>query len=108
MPNLLYISIMATETDVKIDKDIEELLNSITAKEPMWNVIVFNDEVHSMQEVVIQIMRATECDARKATKLMLDVHLKGQAMVKAGSHEECFKVRRILEEIDLLTDMVQV
>ena len=90
-------------TDVQIHQDIEELLQSIQEKSPVFKLILFNDDTHSMGQVVKQIIKAIKCDSARALQIMSEAHHNGQAIAKTGSKEECESAQRILEEIQLGT-----
>ena len=66
-----------------------------------YNVILFNDEAHSMVEVVTQIQKAINCDEQTATSLMLEAHTSGRAIIFTGHLEKAELVASILEEIRL-------
>ncbi|HBB25912.1 MAG TPA: Clp protease ClpS [Bacteroidetes bacterium] len=68
-------------------------------------VILFNDEVHTFDEVIIQIMKATGCSLERAEILTLEVHRTGKAMVFSGGFTECLRVSGVLEEIGLMTQI---
>jgi len=72
------------------------------------NVVLFNDEHHSMEEVAAQIMRAISCDSMRAAAIMLEAHSKGRAIVFTGGLERCELVSSILEEIRLGTKIEAV
>jgi len=54
---------------------------------PMWNVIVWNDPVNLMSYVVWVFRKLFGYDEPKATKLMLDVHHGGRAVVASAPRE---------------------
>jgi ATP-dependent Clp protease adaptor protein ClpS len=61
-----------------------------------WIVIVWNDPVNLMSYVVYVFQKLFGYPREKATKLMLDVHQKGKAVVNEGSRERCeFDVARL-------------
>jgi ATP-dependent Clp protease adaptor protein ClpS len=66
-------------------------------------VILFNDEVHSFDEVITQIIKATRCAREKAEALTWEVHTTGRAIVYSGEMTRCIEVSSILEEIQLST-----
>lgn len=68
-----------------------------------YNVILFNDDHHSMDEVVDAINRATHCGVSRAFALMMEAHNTGRAVVFTGSLERAELVAQILEEIRLGT-----
>lgn len=67
------------------------------------NVILFNDESHSMQEVSRQIIKAIHCGVEKAMNIMFEAHSTGRAIVFTGNRERCELVESILSEIQLRT-----
>ncbi|MGH2753021.1 MAG: ATP-dependent Clp protease adapter ClpS [Actinomycetota bacterium] len=61
-----------------------------------WLVIVWNDPVNLMSYVTWVLQKLFGYPRAKATKLMLDVHHKGRAVVSSGSREkaelDCFRL----------------
>ena len=53
-----------------------------------WVTIVWNDPVNLMSYVTLVFQRLFGYSREKATKLMLDVHHKGKAVVSSGSREQ--------------------
>ena len=68
-------------------------------------VILFNDEVHTFEEVIGQIIKATGCDRARSAELTWEVHHSGKAMVFEGVLARCVQVSSILEEIELMTQI---
>lgn len=66
-------------------------------------VILFNDDVHTFEEVIAQLMKALLCTQSKAEGLALEAHTNGKAAVFSGDMARCVEVSGILEEIDLMT-----
>jgi len=66
-----------------------------------WNVILLNDDVHGLDEVVFQVMRATSCTLQVAEAITWEAHSRGEAVCYTGSRERCELVASILEEIEL-------
>lgn len=61
-----------------------------------WIVIVWNDPINLMSYVVFVFQKLFGYPREQATKLMLDVHHKGKAIVASGSREKCeFDVSRL-------------
>ena len=61
-----------------------------------WIVIVWNDPINLMSYVVYVFQKLFGYPRDKATKLMLDVHQKGRAVVSSGPRERCeFDVSRL-------------
>lgn len=73
--------------------------------QPPAKVILYNDEVHTFDEVIGQIIKATGCDQARAEALTWEVHNSGRAMVFEGEMRNCVRVSAVLEEIDLTTQI---
>jgi ATP-dependent Clp protease adaptor protein ClpS len=58
-----------------------------TTSDRPWMVIVWNDPVNLMSYVTYVFQTVFGYPKRKATRLMLDVHHKGKAVVAAGARE---------------------
>jgi ATP-dependent Clp protease adaptor protein ClpS len=90
-------------TNPLIEQEIESGID-VEIKEPA-KVVLFNDEVHTFEEVIIQIIRATGCDLSKAESLTWEVHHTGKAIVFIGELLKCTQVSSVLEEIELMTQI---
>ncbi|MCS6990040.1 MAG: ATP-dependent Clp protease adaptor ClpS [Chloroherpetonaceae bacterium] len=76
-----------------------------TITDEPFKVVLFNDDYHTFEEVINQIIKATRCSRSKAEALTWEVHNKGKSIVFDGSMEECLRVSSILEEIRLKTEI---
>ncbi len=83
----------------------EEKVEDGTGTDRPWRVILYNDEVHTFDEVIQQLMKATGCSRSTAEDLAHTVDQKGQADVYEGTFEECFEVQEVLKEIELVTEI---
>ena len=68
-------------------------------------VILFNDDWHSFEEVIAQIVKATKCSFIEARDKTFEVHVNGKAVVYSGEMSDCLRVSGILEEILLHTQI---
>jgi ATP-dependent Clp protease adaptor protein ClpS len=75
---------MTLDAPTVVDPDVDETVE--TAKP--WVVIVWNDPVNLMSYVVFVFQKLFGYSKEKATKLMLDVHHKGKAVVSSGNREK--------------------
>ncbi len=82
-----------------IDTDVTD---GTTTDSPA-KVILFNDDVHSFEDVITQLQKAINCSREKGEALAWEVHTRGKACVFVGSMDECLRVSGILEEIALHT-----
>ena len=53
-----------------------------------WVVIVWNDPINLMSYVTFVLQKLFGYSKEKATKLMLDVHYKGKAVVSSGPRDK--------------------
>jgi ATP-dependent Clp protease adaptor protein ClpS len=53
-----------------------------------WVTLVWNDPINLMSYVTHVFQKLFGYDREKATKLMLDVHKRGRAVVSSGSREQ--------------------
>jgi ATP-dependent Clp protease adaptor protein ClpS len=78
---------------VEVDRPSDD---TIIEPDIPWVVIVWNDPINLMSYVVYVFQKLFGYSREVATKLMLDVHHKGKALVSHGSKEKCeFDVARL-------------
>ena len=68
-------------------------------------VILFNDDWHTFEQVITQIIKATKCSFIEARDKTFEVHVNGKAVVYSGEIADCLRVSGILEEILLHTQI---
>ena len=92
---------VAPDLDVLVEEDVatEERVDA------PWRVIVFNDEIHTFDEVIRQIVKATGCPENQAEKHAWTIHTRGKDNVFEGDFFDCFQVQGILREIQLVTEI---
>ena len=96
------------EPDVEpVPPEVEEIEEEDTGggTDDPWFVVLFNDEVHTFEEVIGQLVKATGCSRGEAEDLAWTVHNEGKATVYEGTFEECFDVQSVLKEIQLVTEI---
>jgi ATP-dependent Clp protease adaptor protein ClpS len=74
-------SIAPAEVDQPVGSDVTEPARP-------WLVIVWNDPINLMSYVTWVFQKLLGYSLQKATKLMLDVHTKGKAVVSSGTREK--------------------
>lgn len=89
----------APEREVLVDVKEDEHVDS------PWRVILFNDNIHTFDEVIFQLIKATGCSTSHAEKIAWTVHVEGKALAYEGSFEDCFRVQGVLREIQLVTEI---
>jgi ATP-dependent Clp protease adaptor protein ClpS len=69
----------------KVDQpDIDEVVEPARP----WVVVVWNDPINLMSYVTYVFQKLFGYSKEKATKLMMDVHYKGKAVVSSGNREK--------------------
>ena len=69
-------------------------------------VILYNDDWHSFDEVILQIIKAIRCSNTEASKKALETHVNGKSVIFSGEFKDCLYVSSVLEEIALHTQIV--
>lgn len=87
------------EVEVLVESQEEEKVNT------PWKLILYDDDIHTFDEVIQQLIRALGCSVSKAEELTYKVHFDGKAIVYEGSFEECLKINSVLQEIQLVTEI---
>jgi ATP-dependent Clp protease adaptor protein ClpS len=80
----------------------ESLIRDLTGSDSPWTVILFNDEVHTFDEVAFQLQKAIGCDLQTGYTFAAQVHTTGRANVFQGVLDSCERVAAVLEEIALM------
>jgi len=60
----------------------------VASEDRPWQTVVWNDPVNLMSYVTYVFQKLFGYSRDKATRLMLDVHHKGRAIVSSGSKEQ--------------------
>jgi ATP-dependent Clp protease adapter protein ClpS len=68
-------------------------------------VLLYNDDWHTFDEVIDQLIIAIRCSDQVAESMAWTVHTKGVCEVYQGNLEKCFEISAVLEEIDLKTEV---
>ena len=79
---------MVTSAPVEVDRpDVRREEEVAEETDRPWTTIVWNDPINLMSYVTHVFQKLFGYSKEKATKLMLDVHHKGKAVVAAGARE---------------------
>ncbi len=70
-----------------------------------WRVVLFDDDVHTFEDVIVQVVIATGCSVESAQRIAWTVHTTGKAVCFEGPFEACFRVKSVLDEIALITQI---
>lgn len=87
---------MTIQASVAPEKVLDETTGTEEEPDRPWLVIVWNDPINLMSYVTYVFQKLFGYPRAKATKLMLDVHHKGRAVVASGTREkaelDCFRL----------------
>lgn len=70
-----------------------------------WRVILYNDDWHTFEEVIEQVMKATGCCLEVAERIAYEAHTQGRAVAYSGEKEDCQRVCGVLLEIRLQAEI---
>jgi hypothetical protein len=87
------------DEDVLIDDDIGTRIGD------PWKVVLYNDNIHTFDEVILQLQKATGCSPQRAEQIAFEAHTKGKAVAFSGDFNECFRVMGVLREIQLIVEI---
>lgn len=82
------------------EQTVTEVTTDISLGKP-YNVVLFNDKHHGMDEVAAQIVKAIGGSVDNAINIMMEAHEKGRAIVITTHKERAEHVASVLEEIRL-------
>lgn len=93
---------LETQKQTRIDiLEDEEVTTGLLSR-----VLLFNDDWHTFDEVIFQLIKAVSCSYEKARGYAFEVHIKGKCVVYNGEMKDCLKVSSVLEEIALSTQIL--
>ncbi|MEM1056091.1 MAG: ATP-dependent Clp protease adaptor ClpS [Bacteroidota bacterium] len=87
------------ETEVLVDETTETRIGT------PWRVILYDDDIHTFEDVILQLMKAVGCTPEQGYKHALTVHTTGKDCVFEGDFADCFRVQGVLREIQLVTEI---
>ena len=66
-----------------------------------WVVILYNDDWHTIDQVVLQVALATGYGMHRSLEITMEAHTRGRAIAYTGGCEECERVAAVLRRIRL-------
>ncbi|MFU8812167.1 MAG: ATP-dependent Clp protease adaptor ClpS [Balneolaceae bacterium] len=105
MPNPFHPHIAEQKPAQSPTPDVLEMVEEEEEIQTPWRLILYDDDIHTFDEVINQLIKALGCTVAKAEELTLTVHNEGKATVFEGSFEECLKINAVLQEIQLVTEI---
>ncbi|MDX1934632.1 MAG: ATP-dependent Clp protease adaptor ClpS [Capsulimonadales bacterium] len=80
--------------------EIEDIRHGADIDGP-WIVILYNDDWHTFDDVIMILQKATGCSLEKGAAIAWEVHTRGRAICFSGTKEECDRVAAIIASIRL-------
>lgn len=87
------LTIERTRPDLEEEHDLSD--------EGPYIVILYNDDHHGMDEVAIQLQKATGYDIERCIRIMLEAHMRGRAIAYTSNQEDCERAANVLRQIRL-------
>jgi ATP-dependent Clp protease adapter protein ClpS len=81
--------------------------NTSVQQDHFWQVILYNCECHTFEEVVERLMLAIRCAEPMAWQYAQVVHTLGSVSVFKGPHGECERVADIIGQTGIVVEVVQ-
>ena len=93
-----------------VDRDIEEMLDEISREAFAKRLYLFNDDYHHIEEVILQVMLATEaagkpCTRGAAESIAAKAHKNGQTVMLTGDVDTLQKAKDVLDRIWLRSEI---
>lgn len=100
--------ILWRQSDLKLayDSGVLESEDVLTTIALPYKVILYNDSIHTFDEVIRQVTLALGCAEGRAEEIAWEVHRRGKSVVYDGEMSECLRVSSVLEEIALHTQVM--
>lgn len=98
----LVLASSSNPSEIEVE-EVEEQTED-TVHHP-WRLILYDDDIHTFDEVIEQVMKATGCSLSRAEDITWKVHHEGKALVHEGEFEECLRIDSVLKEIQLVTEI---
>lgn len=73
----------------------------LTVEGEGYRVVLFNDDVHTVAEVVGQLMKALQCPPQDAVTITIRAHMRGHTVVTITTREHAEEIAGVLREISL-------
>lgn len=105
--NRIVNSDFSRQTSPEKEREVQVAEEENTEEESgkPWKLILYDDDIHTFDEVINQLRKALGCSLTKAQELTFKVHNEGKAIVYEGAFEECLRINAVLQEIQLTTEI---
>lgn len=87
------------------DSEVETGEETTTRTTRPWQVVLYNDDVHPFDRVVLQVQKATGKSETEAYRITLEAHSRGKSVAYIGPLEDCQRVAGVLRRIRLQVEV---
>ena len=95
---------MANTKEATIVFDLDEVVNEIESHyEPLYNVIMHNDDYTPMDYVVIVLVTVFNMDPQQASSSMMHIHNCGKAIVRTDDRNVCEELKSQVDEMNKMS-----
>jgi len=70
-----------------------------------WIVTVFDNDINTVEEVMMVLMAATQCDIQEAEIETWEIHHLGKSVVHHGGEEDCQDVGSLIATIGIRVEV---
>jgi ATP-dependent Clp protease adaptor protein ClpS len=88
-----------------MDQSVLEPIEAGTGSTARWMVVIYNNEINTLDEVIAILLDATGCTAEEAAIETWEAHTFGKASVHFASRNECEQVATMITSIGIRTDV---
>jgi ATP-dependent Clp protease adapter protein ClpS len=78
-------------------------INELNGNSGRWMTMIFNNDITSMDEVMLALMTATQCSVEEAEIETWEAHTYGKAAVHFATESECREVATIISSVGVQT-----
>ena len=96
MPDTTKIPSIPTITPLR-----DPFADDVTQTGYGYIVVLYNDDYHHFDDVILQLQRATGCSLIAAEQITEEAHHKGRAIAYRGTQDDCETAAAILRMIGL-------
>jgi ATP-dependent Clp protease adaptor protein ClpS len=65
---------------------------TVVKPELSWHVLLYNDDVHAFEDVILWVQKAAGCTLDEAIAITIEAHTQGRAVAFRGDKTDCERV----------------
>ncbi|KAI1301491.1 E3 ubiquitin-protein ligase UBR2 [Halotydeus destructor] len=88
--------VLSRESGLRLPEDLQFCEND---SDTVFTTMLFNDEIHTYDQVISTLIRAIDCTHRQAVDYATTIDREGRSIVKCSSFQACLQVKSTIERI---------